>query len=60
MRIDSCRKCGEELVPCLKCEVCKETIAFRCKNCEIETEEKIHVTCKLIELEYRLLNARGA
>lgn len=47
MRIESCRKCGNEMVPTTKeeliCQTCKEPGKFICSNCGIETEMRFHM-----------------
>lgn len=60
MRIESCRKCGNELIPNDKCNVCKKAITFCCQACHFETDEQIHLNCKLIDKEFRLLDIPAA
>ena len=55
MRIDSCRKCGQELSVLQKCDVCEEPNMFECTRCKIKTTEKIHLRCYLISMYYHLL-----
>ncbi len=55
MRFDKCRKCGNEQQVSEYCKVCEQPIEFYCKNCDITTEEQIHLTCKLISMDYHLL-----
>ena len=50
MRVDSCRKCGTELDLKQKCSVCQNSIMLQCKNCHIETDEQIHLECRLSEM----------
>ncbi len=45
MRKDSCRKCGNLLETIQACSFCGEPIQFHCKNCNIDSEEQIHLDC---------------
>lgn len=40
----SCRACGMELTPVLKCKYCDETYCWICMNCE-KRVQRIHVNC---------------
>ncbi len=53
MRIDSCRRCGENLTTQKECNVCNEVILFSCVKCNYSTEEKLHFQCQvpIIELQ---------
>lgn len=53
MRIDSCRKCGIALESKQKCSVCQKPLKFSCKNCSFESEEQIHSTCRLVDMNYK-------
>ncbi|WP_428323974.1 hypothetical protein [Nitrosopumilus sp.] len=53
MRIDSCRKCGTELIVKQNCSVCKTPIKFECKDCKRESDEQIHSICRLVDMNYR-------
>ena len=45
MRIDSCRKCGNELEINQRCDVCNDAIEFYCHGCGATTEKQIHRQC---------------
>jgi hypothetical protein len=60
MRNESCRKCGADLEIKQKCSVCKEGITNICKECHFETDEQIHLQCKIIDMDYKLLGSRVA
>jgi len=60
MRDESCRKCGAELEIKQKCSVCKEGITCICKKCHFETEEQIHLECKFMDMDYKLLDTKVA
>ena len=45
MRIDSCRKCGNELEINQRCGVCNDAIEFYCHGCGATTEKQIHLQC---------------
>ena len=60
MRIDSCRKCGTELEVQKKCDVCRDTIQFFCRNCGNTADEQIHSVCYLVNMNYNLLRASVA
>ena len=45
MRIDSCRKCGNELEINQRCDVCHDAIEFYCHGCGATTEKQIHRQC---------------
>lgn len=53
MRINSCRKCGVNLESKQKCSVCQKPLKFACKNCSFESEEQIHATCRLVDMNYK-------
>lgn len=53
MRIESCRKCGIELELKQKCSICNDPLKFTCKKCQFESEEQIHVQCRLIDMNYK-------
>ena len=46
MRIELCRKCGTEMVPCEKsnekCTICKKAIRFSCPNCKHTSAIQFH------------------
>ena len=50
MRKDSCRKCGITLEITQKCSFCKEPLKYCCKECNFESDEQIHSSCRLIEM----------
>ena len=44
MRIDSCRKCGNEMKPSDEyCNVCDSPMKFVCTECKKETDMQYHV-----------------
>jgi hypothetical protein len=47
MRIDSCRKCGNELEINQRCDVCNDAIEFYCHGCGATTEKQIHRQCMI-------------
>ena len=55
MRIDSCRKCGDELKINQRCNVCDDAIEFYCLGCGTPTENKIHPQCILIKSNPQIL-----
>ncbi len=57
MRIDSCKKCGQQLKISRECSVCDEPIEFHCTECRIVNEEQIHQNCMLVAFNYNLLKA---
>ncbi len=42
LRIDSCRKCGEELQVLKLCNDCHQPLHFDCSNCTIFVDDPIH------------------
>lgn len=42
MRIDSCRKCGEELQVMQLCNNCNQPLHFECSNCIVFVDDPIH------------------
>ena len=42
MRIDSCRKCGEELQVMQLCNNCNQPLHFECSNCIVYVDDPIH------------------
>lgn len=42
MRKESCRTCGIQMEPELKCEVCRDFIALHCSNCGRTNDPQIH------------------
>ncbi len=42
MRIDSCRKCGEELQVMHLCSHCDQPLHFECKNDNVYIDDPIH------------------
>jgi len=42
MRIDLCRKCGDELQIQKKCFSCNEPIKFQCIKCHYSPDEQFH------------------
>ncbi len=60
MKIDSCRKCGQELKVSRSCTVCNEPIEFQCNDCKIVTEEQFHQTCVLTSFNHHLLKTINA
>ena len=42
MRIDSCRKCGQELLVIHLCSHCGQPLHFECNNCNVYIDDPIH------------------
>jgi len=42
MRIDSCRKCGEQLQVINICKHCNQPLHFECNNCNSFVDDPIH------------------
>ena len=42
IRIDSCRKCGEELQVMRPCSNCDQPLHFECNNCNAYVDDPIH------------------
>ncbi len=42
MRIDSCRKCGQELQVMQLCNHCNQPLHFECNNCNVYLDDPIH------------------
>ena len=42
MRIDSCRKCGQELQVTTLCSNCDQPLHFECNNCTVFVDDPIH------------------
>ena len=53
MRIDKCRKCGMDVEVRRTCQICLEPIKFTCKKCHVETDERIHSVCTLLDMNYQ-------
>ncbi|AJM92310.1 hypothetical protein [Nitrosopumilus piranensis] len=53
MRVDCCRKCGKVQTIKQKCSVCTNPIKFGCEKCKVETDEQIHMKCRLADMNYR-------
>lgn len=60
MRNDSCRKCGSDMKIKQNCSLCKEPIKFTCKSCHFETDEQIHLNCRLLDMDYKFVEAKVA
>ncbi len=45
MRLESCRKCGNDLEIKQNCFVCTVPIQFHCVKCGADTDEQIHYDC---------------
>jgi len=43
MRIDNCRKCGNELVVIELCNDCRQPLHFQCGNCRNFVDDPIHL-----------------
>jgi len=48
-RRDSCRVCGNEIVPLHFCSECKQPYEFQCTKCQHLIDEQIHFGCRLYE-----------
>ena len=46
MHVEKCRQCGKNLIEIKQCQICKKPIQFHCKNCNLKTNEQIHLNCK--------------
>ncbi len=53
MRIDSCRKCGQELQITQQCGNCDQPLHFECKNCNAFVDEPIHQHENLTKLLFQ-------
>jgi len=42
MRVDSCRKCGEELQVMHLCSYCVQPLHFECNTCNSFVDDPIH------------------
>ena len=42
IRIDACRKCGEELQVMRLCNNCDQPLHFECNNCNAFVDDPIH------------------
>ncbi len=42
MRINSCRKCGQELQVMKLCGYCDQPLHFECNNCNASVDDPIH------------------
>ena len=60
MRIDSCRKCGIGLEIKQKCLICDEPLKFTCKKCRFESDEQIHLNCRLVDMNFRTIDSQVA
>ena len=54
MKIDSCRKCGQELEIQKKCSSCNEPITFQCVYCNYLTDEQLHFQCSVPLLKVQI------
>ncbi len=43
MRAESCRTCGLEMSPEIRCEICKDFIRLHCPKCGKTTDPQIHI-----------------
>lgn len=43
MRIESCRNCGLDMEPDLKCDFCKNFIRAHCPKCRRTNDLQIHI-----------------
>jgi len=43
VRIDSCRKCGQELQVITLCSSCDQPLHFECNNCRHFVDDLIHL-----------------
>ena len=53
MRVDSCRKCGEELQVMKLCSNCDQPLHFKCKNCNAFVEDPIHQHENFLQLLFQ-------
>ncbi len=51
MKLDSCRRCGNELEVNKKCTVCNKENQFYCHECGDVTIEQIHFECMMVGIE---------
>jgi len=58
MRIDSCRKCGQELQIIELCSNCDQPLHFECNNCITFIDDPIHLHENLLQsfLQYHGVN----
>ena len=42
MRVESCRTCGLDMLPDIRCEICKDFITQHCPKCGKTTDPQIH------------------
>ena len=45
-----CIKCGSELKPSSYCELCQQPLIFTCTSCGYNTEEKVHIDCRNVDI----------
>ena len=50
MRVDSCRKCGEELQVMHLCSYCAQPLHFECNTCNSFVDDPIHHHETLLQL----------
>ena len=43
MRQESCRTCGLDMSPDLRCEICKDFVRLHCPKCGNTTDTQIHI-----------------
>ena len=59
MRIDSCRKCGEELQVIQLCNQCNQPLHLECNYCNVYIDDPIHQHKNLLQsfLQHNGVNA---
>jgi len=57
MQNNLCRHCGSDLEVYKKCDVCSKEKQYICNSCGHETEEQIHSTCIMMNMDYTLLRS---
>ena len=56
MKIDSCRRCGNELEVNKKCDICNKENQFYCHECGDVTIEQIHFECMMTSIKNTITN----
>lgn len=60
MRLESCRKCGNELKLKRSCFICTRPVQFQCLRCRTDTDEQIHTNCFMKSFNHQLLRVLAA
>src|SRR5919197_87435 len=54
-----CIKCGSELKPSSYCELCQQPLIFTCTSCGYNTEEKVHIDCRNVDILTQKIAVKG-